>query len=75
MSKLLAWMKIELRERSRRTQVKEVRKRSAGWPDDRGSIGQRDARVVGFGETAAGSAVATGDEAETSAMVAVATRA
>jgi hypothetical protein len=65
-------MKTELRERSRRTQVKEVRKRSAGWPDDRGSIGQRDARAVGLGETAAGSAVATGEEAETRAMVAVA---
>ena len=47
----------------------------AGLPDKRRGAGHRDARVVGPGETAAGSAVTTGDEAKTSEMVAVATRA
>ena len=54
--------------------MKEVRKRSAGNGKRRASH-YRAARVVRLGETLAGSAVATGDEAKTSAMVAVATRA
>jgi hypothetical protein len=74
MKKLLPGIETEPRERSGRTQVKEVRKRSAGNGKRRASH-YRAARVVGLGETTAGSAVATGDEAETRAMVAVAIRA
>jgi hypothetical protein len=74
MSKLLTWMKTEPWERSGRTQLKEVRKRSTGNGKRKASH-YRAARVVGPDGTAAGSAVAAGEEAETSAMAAVATRA
>jgi len=49
-----------------------------GGPTGRGKdrrFAQRATRVVVLGETTAGSAVATGEDAETSAMVAVAIKA